>query len=248
MDAATRKTSSNQTFADIARALLAEHDVQQTLQKIVELAVETIDGCDHAGISFVQGKTFITPAATDDVPRAVDTIQYEADEGPCLDAIREHEVFQTGDLSRETRWPRFAHRAQSETGVTSMLSFRLFVEADTLGALNLYSTSEDAFDETALSVGSVFAAHAAVGLSSAMHDEQMDEALASRDIIGQAKGIIMAREGVNADQAFDMLRRASQRLNVKLRRLAEDVAEGGTQVPPFRSAAAPGGEDGKAGG
>lgn len=221
-------------FAAMARALLAEEDVQHTLQKICDLAVEMIDGCDHAGISFLKGKKIDTPAATDDVPRRVDAIQYETGEGPCPDAIRDHEVFESGDLGRERRWPRFAPRAQRETGITSMMCFRLFVEGGTLGALNLQSKAADAFDEKSRTVGLVFAAHAAVALSSAMHDEQMEEALQSRDLIGQAKGILMAREGVTADQAFDMLRRASQRLNVKLRDVASEV------VHP--SATPPGGE------
>lgn len=216
---------SADAFAEMARALLAEEGVQHTLQKICDLAVETIDGCDHAGISFLKGRKVDTPAASDDVPRMVDAIQYEVSEGPCLDAIRDHEVFETGDLGREDRWPHFASRAQRETGITSMLCFRLFVEGDTIGALNLYSKAGNAFGEESRTVGLVFAAHAAVALSSAIHDEQMEEALQSRDLIGQAKGILMAREGITADQAFDMLRRASQRLNVKLRDVAGGIVE-----------------------
>ncbi|MDQ2826581.1 MAG: GAF domain-containing protein, partial [Actinomycetota bacterium] len=132
--------SQPELFAEMARSLLAEGDVQTTLQKIVDLAVETVDGCDHAGITFLlHGGTFATPAASDAVPAEVDAIQYETGEGPCIDAIREHEVFRTGDLGRETRWPSFAARAQRETGVTSMMGFRLFVAGDTLGALNLFS-------------------------------------------------------------------------------------------------------------
>src|SRR5688572_33512575 len=95
---------SADAFAEMARALLAERDVQHTLQKICDLAVETIDGCDHAGISFLRGKKVDTPAASDDVPRQVDLIQYEVGEGPCLDAIRDHEVFETDDLGHERRW------------------------------------------------------------------------------------------------------------------------------------------------
>jgi transcriptional regulator with GAF, ATPase, and Fis domain len=231
---------TNETFAEVARALLAEKDVQHTLQRIVDLAVETIDGCDFAGITFMRDSTVSTPAATGDVPVRVDAIQYETGEGPCLDAIREHEVFVTGDLGAEARWPRFSHRAHDETGVTSMLCFRLFVDGDTLGALNLYSKAEDAFDDDARAVGLVFAAHAAVALSSAMHDEQMDEALRSRDVIGQAKGILMAREGLTADQAFEMLRQASQRLNVKLRQLAEEIAYTGEPPEPAPPAGAEG--------
>ncbi len=218
-------------FAEVARSLLAEEDVQHTLQKIVDLAVETLDGCDCAGITFLKGREFSTPAASSDVPRKVDAIQYETGEGPCLDAIREHEVFRTGDLGEERRWPKFSARAQRETGVRSMLCFRLFVDGDTLGALNLYSKAADAFDDRSMAVGLVFAAHAAVALSSALHDEQMEEALQSRDVIGQAKGILMAREHVNADEAFDMLRRASQRVNVKLRDIARQIADGASAPP-----------------
>lgn len=236
---------SADAFADIARALLAEGDVQHTLQKICDLAVETIDGCDHAGISFLKGRKVDTPAASDDVPRKVDAIQYEVGEGPCLDAIREHEVFQTGDLGHEARWSRFAARAQRETGITSMLCFRLFIEGDTLGALNLHSKAADAFGEESRTVGLVFAAHAAVALSTAVHDEQMEEALQSRDLIGQAKGILMAREGINADEAFDMLRRASQRLNVKLRDVAAGIVSR-PGAPPGSTAAGDKGHQGGA--
>ena len=214
-----------ETFAEVARALRSEPDVQQTLQRIVDLAVETVEGCDHAGISLVHGRKISTPAASDDVPRQVDAIQYETDEGPCLDAIRHQEVFQADCLSEDRRWPLFSARAARQVGVESMLAFRLFVEEDTLGALNLYSRREAAFDggDEAQAIGSVFAAHAAVALSTAQHDEQLEEALATRDVIGQAKGILMAKEGVTADEAFAMLRVASQRLNVKLRELAEGV-------------------------
>jgi len=222
-------------FAEMARSLLAEGGVQETLQRIVGLAVEAIDGCDHAGITFLHGGVFSTPAATDDVPGKVDAIQYQTGEGPCIDAIVEHEVFRSGDLGQEKRWPNFAGRAQRETGVTSMMGFRLFVAGDTLGALNLFSKTADAFDDAARAAGSVFAAHAAIALSTAQHDQQMSDALQSRDVIGQAKGILMAKEGVTADEAFAMLRRASQRLNVKLRQLAEDVAR--TGVTPASSPA-----------
>lgn len=154
----------------------------------------------------------------------MDAVQYETDQGPCLDAIREHETFKTDDLAKEDRWPKFSSRAAEETGVASMLSFRLFAEADTMGALNLYSKQRGAFDEEALAVGSVFATHAAVALAGAQHDEQMEKALRGRDVIGQAKGILMAQQHVTADEAFDILRRASQSMNIKLRELAERVA------------------------
>jgi GAF domain-containing protein len=211
-------------FEEIARALLSEHDVQQTLDRIVNLAVEHLDACEYAGISFVEGRKITSPASSNDIPRVVDRIQQETDEGPCLDAIRDHQVFQTGDLGSETRWPAFALRAQKETGVTSVLSMRLFAENDTMGSLNLYSSDRDAFHDADVAMASVFATHAAVAMSAAEREERLERMANTRDVIGQAKGILMARENITEDEAFDMLRRASQRLNLKLRDVAEGIA------------------------
>jgi GAF domain-containing protein len=227
-DRSTDVADLAETFAEVARALTAERSVQATLEKIVELAVKTIDGCDHAGVSLVESGRVRTPAASDDVPGLVDTVQYETGEGPCLDAIREHEVFQTDDLTKEPRWPNFSRRAAEKSGVSSMLCYRLFVEADTMGALNLYSKERNAFDAEDRAVGSIFAAHASVALSAARQKDQLEQAIETRDLIGQAKGILMARQDVTAEQAFDMLRRGSQRLNIKLRDLARQVATGGS--------------------
>jgi GAF domain-containing protein len=225
-DPSTDVADLAESFAEVARALRAEKSVQATLDRIVELAVETVDGCDHAGVSLVDGRSVRTEAASDDVPERVDAIQYETGEGPCLDAIREHEVFQTDDLLNETRWPNFSRRAAEESGVASVLGYRLFVEGETMGALNLYSKRKGAFNVDDRAVGSIFAAHASVALSAARQRDQLEQAIETRDLIGQAKGILMARQDVTADEAFEMLRRGSQRLNVKLRDLARQVATG----------------------
>lgn len=219
-------------FADIARTLLAEDEVNGTLDKMCSLAVETIDGCEHAGLSLVERRKVIAAAVSDPVPRRIDEIQSEVDEGPCLDAIKEHEVFETGCLSQEDRWPEFSTRAHEETRIESVLSFRLFAEKDTMGALNLYSTLVDAFDDDAVAVGSVFAAHAAVAMSTSRRIEKLQHAVDGRDIIGQAKGILRSRQPLSNDEAFDMLRRASQRTNVKLRDVAADIVERATDDPP----------------
>lgn len=213
-----------ETFASVARTLLAANTLEETLDTICRLAVQTIEGCEHAGVSLIQRRSIETRGASDPVPHAVDKVQYEADEGPCLDAMRDEETIRADDLSREPRWSHFAERAAKETGVNSILSFRLFVEKDTMGALNLYSTRVDAFDEETERVGAVFAAHAAVAMAGAREAQQKDEAIRTRDVIGQAKGIVMARQGVSEDEAFDVLRRASQRMNIKLREVAEQVA------------------------
>ncbi|MCU1497927.1 MAG: response regulator with putative antiterminator output domain [Acidimicrobiales bacterium] len=210
-------------FERVARSLAVHHGVQETLAAIISLAVENVAGCEFAGITILERRTITSPVATDAVPRIVDAIQAEVDEGPCLDAIREHRVFLTADLTLEERWPRFATRAHRETGVTSILSIRLFVERSTLGALNLYSTAADAFDDTDIAVGSVFAAHAAVALSSAQREADLERKAASRNLIGEAKGILMARSNIDEDQAFHLLRRASQRLNIKLTAVADQL-------------------------
>lgn len=213
-----------EAFADIARALLADKTLEETLQRVSRLAVDVVHGCDHAGISVIEGRRITTTAASDDVAVSVDKIQYETDQGPCLDAIRDDEVLRADDLSQEDRWPEFARQA-AETGVRSLLAFRLFADGETMGALNLYSKERAAFDDEAMRVGTILAAHAAVAMVSVRTNEQKDEAIRSRDVIGRAKGILMARQAISDEEAFELLRRASQRMNVKLRDIAAQVAE-----------------------
>lgn len=215
-----------ETFAAVARTLAEDRDdLQSALDKIVRLAVDTLDACEFAGISFVEKRKITSPASSNDIPKKVDEIQSEVGEGPCIDAIKDHEIFQTGDLSNETRWPQFSTRAHEETGVSSILSIRLFVEEDTMGALNLYSTVRDAFDDSDVALGSVFAVHASVAMSAARREETLEQKAQNRDLIGRAKGILMARSGVTDDEAFAMLRAASQRMNVKVRDVAQRIAE-----------------------
>ena len=219
-----------ETFATVARTLAEDRQgVQGALEKIVHLAVDTLEACEFAGISFVEKRKITSPAASNDIPKKIDEIQSELGEGPCIDAIKEHELFQTADLRNEKRWPRFSTRVHEEMGVSSIVSFRLFVEEDTMGALNLYATALDAFDESDVALGSVFAVHASVAMSAARRQDSLEQKAETRDVIGQAKGILMARSGVSDDQAFDMLKAASQRMNVKLRDIAEGIAE---QAPP----------------
>lgn len=219
-------------FAEVARALMEEHDVDATLERICVLAVKTIDACEAAGISIASGPRISSVSMSDALPRILDDIQTETQEGPCVDAIKEHEVFMTGALSREERWPDFSRRAYEQTGVQSILSLRLFASEDTLGALNLYSTRADAFDDHDVATGSVFAAHAAVALTSAQREAQLEAKAATRDLIGMAKGIIMARQSVSDEEAFAILRRASQRMNVKIRELADRVVHPPAGEPP----------------
>jgi transcriptional regulator with GAF, ATPase, and Fis domain len=212
-----------EVFGEVARSLLAERDVEQTLKKIIQRAMETIEHCQHAGIDIIERRKIRPVMQSGEAATVFGRIQAEVGEGPCLDAIREQEVFVTGRLSEERRWPALSSRANEEAGIDSVLAFRLFVEEETMGVLNLYSTQADAFDEHDIAVGSVFAVHAAVALTTAREREHLEEAIQARDLIGRAKGILMTRQPITDDQAFDLLRRASQRLNVKLRDVASEV-------------------------
>jgi GAF domain-containing protein len=220
-------------FAAVARALAAEETVAATLQRLVEIARVIVPGCHHAGVTVLRRGRPETPAATDDVSGAVDRVQYETGEGPCLSAILEQPTYRTGDLALETRWPKFSRPAVERTGVHSVLAYRLFTEADTLGALNLYSRELHAFDDEAESIGTVLAAHAALALARAREREQisgLEQAVVSNRSIGMAIGVLMANRRVGQDEAFDLLRRVSQRTNRKVREIADEVVHTG-QLP-----------------
>ena len=214
-----------QSLAEVARLLRAEGDVDATLTKLAHLAVETLDACEHAGISLIRRRRVTSGPRTDDVPATIDALQNEVDQGPCLDAILEHEVVHTGRLSEEERWPDFARRAHG-TGIESILALRLFVEEDTMGALNLYSSKPDAFDEEDVAIGTAFAAHGAVALANARQEESLQEALDTRVIIEQAKGKLSADRGISMEDAFEALRSHARSNNVDIRSVAQSVVEG----------------------
>lgn len=226
----TEDTTSDDLAArlnEVARALHRQDTAQDTLDEIVRAAVGTIPGAWHAGIMTIVGKREVrTVATTDDVPRDVDQVQFDTGQGPCLTALYQQKIVSAPDLAEETRWPLFAERALA-LDVASMLSFRLYVEGDDLGALNLYSPDTRAFDEESEHVGLLFAGHAAVALATAQEREHLAEVVQTRDLIGQAKGILMERHRLTADQAFAVLVRASQQTNVKLRVIAERLTRTG---------------------
>lgn len=214
-------------LADVARQLAAAHDLDHTLQLVVDLARSTIAGCDGATLMLIRdGSRMITPASTGLRAYQADQAQYETGEGPCLTALREHETIVIDDLESEDRWPQWRLGVR-ELGFRSMLGLRLFVGEDTMGALDLYSESPRTFDRHAEMLGQVFASHAAVAMKAAVTEAGLERALDSRDVIGQAKGVLMERERLTGEEAFERLRRLSSRRNVKLRDLARDIVETG---------------------
>lgn len=210
------------SFAEIARLLQAEPGVEGTLDQIVELARGSLD-CDFASVTMLHSRKRVeTPAATHEVVREADALQYQLEEGPCLQSIWSHDTFLVEDLASDSRWPRWGPRA-AKLGLRSILAVRLFTHRETQGALNLYASTPDRFDEDDVHVAHLFAAQAAVALSSARNEEHLRKAVDARHLIGQAQGILMERFDVSADRAFDVLRRYSNTRNVKLNMIAAEV-------------------------
>lgn len=223
------------TFSELARTLEHSEDPEATLEQIVQAAVQLIPGVDEGSISVVLGRRRMTSQApSGELARVVDGIQDEVGQGPCLDACYEHETVRVADLASETRWPEFSSRAVA-AGAAGMLSFQLFVEGDDLGALNLYSRQAGGFDDDSEHVGLLFASHAAIAYAGARRQAGMVRSVATRQLIGQAEGILMERHKISGDQAFALLAKASQHHNVKLRDLAEQLVNSG--VLPEGSAA-----------
>jgi transcriptional regulator with GAF, ATPase, and Fis domain len=214
-------------FAELARSLQKQTDPEATLRDIVRSAVKLVPGVDEGSISVVMGrKNVMSQAPSAELPRVVDALQEETEQGPCLDAVYEQETVRVSDMSTERRWPLFAARAAA-AGARGMLSLQLFVEGDNLGALNLYSRRPGTLDDASEHVGRLFAAHAAVAFAAARKEADLDQALATSRTIGQAQGILMERHKLTGEQAFALLVAASQRRNVKIRDLADGLVRSG---------------------
>lgn len=216
-------------FPGALRDLASTRGVDETLQLTVDLAQELVRGCDLADVMFLRPGGTTTPVSTDPLAIALDDVQGECEEGPCITAAREEPVVVSRDLADDARWPRFGPLAV-EMGVRSAASYQLFLhrhDRDRLGALNLYGRSPDGFEDETVVLGEVFAAQCSAALAAAIAKEGAAAALESRDRIGQAKGILMERHRLDASEAFDALRRSSQERNMKLRDVADHVARTG---------------------
>ncbi len=214
-------------LSDLARDLQQEQDIDALLADVVHAALDLIPHVSDASVSLVTGRrTVQSRAASGDLPRRVDELQSATGQGPCIDAAYEERIVRVPDMSREVRWPDFAQAAY-DAGARSMLSFQLFVTGDHLGALNLYGDDINVFDEESEQVGQLVGAHAAVAFSDAQEISQLNQALDTRDLIGQAKGILMERFKISSTQAFQVLTRASSEGNIKLREVADHLARSG---------------------
>lgn len=206
-------------FAEMAMSLHQESTLHDTVDRVLEFALKAVD-CTYAGVAFVHGRRRIeTVAATDQLIEELDQLQAELDEGPdvAIEVERISEVI--GDMYSEQRWPQWT-RAAAEAGVRSMLGTRLYTSGATTGSLNLYDTAPYHFDLADRQVAHVLARHAAIAIDTKQDTENLWRAIDARKVIGQAQGILMERYGLDADQAFAVLRRYSQDNNVKLHDVA----------------------------
>jgi GAF domain-containing protein len=208
---------------EVAASLRFPIDLEDTLLRITAGAAEAVPGIDHASIS-ITGKDgrIETLAPTDTLAIRADELQYELGEGPCLDAVFDASVVEVDELEGDLRWPTYGPRAAKELGVGSQLAFQFHAEPHVRGGFNLYSNEPHQLTAETRQVAVLFANLAAVALGWSRQEETLTEALTTRNLIGQAVGIVMERYRLDPDRAFGFLVRTSQTGNIKL----HDVAAG----------------------
>jgi GAF domain-containing protein len=233
------------TLETLHKLLLTAPEVETFLQEVAVLASRLVSPVASVGITVHYDGDMLTVATSDERAALIDMEQYTVGDGPCLEALRTGEVVAVADQATDTRWDGYALRAR-EQGVRSTLSLPLLVDGRSVGALNLYSTDRaHAFDDEAREQAMAFADRASVALTltirhaeQASTSQQLEQALASRSVIDQAIGMLMAEQRCDARTAFDLLRRHSQNHNRKLREVAEDLitrvsGQSPTPPPPF---------------
>ena len=201
-------------------------DSDTVLDELVEHAAVEIPGAQYAGITVTRNAKHIdTPAATHKWPILLDEIQQRHREGPCLTAAWEERTVHVADLEIDDRFPLYRRDVLEQTPIRTIMAFQLFIAGETLGALNVYSEQPNVFSSDSRTIGLIFAAHSSVAWNSARREDQFKRALSSRDMIGQAKGMIMERFKIDAVQAFELLKRLSQTTNTPLVEVARHLVE-----------------------
>ena len=230
MDDESTSGATSDRVVGLAGALLDDDMLHELLQRLTVLANHTVAGAHSVSITVAEDGRYRTSNSSGPVALAIDEAQYRGDDGPCLEALRSTRQVRTGVGERHGRWPRFDEEA-AQAGVTSVLSTALTRSGEgAVGALNIYAREAAAFGPHDERTAQLISEHAAILvertlalLDSARLNDQLRQAVATREIIGEAKGILMESQHCTRDQAFDILRRASQRENRKLRELAEEL-------------------------
>jgi transcriptional regulator with GAF, ATPase, and Fis domain len=228
--------SGDKRLLELAQKLHAIHrnrapDLPAALVELTSAAASAIPGAAYAGITLVTHDGDVeTPAASHEYAALLDDIQQKHREGPCLHAARHGEAVLVTNIATDDRWPRYRREALNSTPVRSVLSLPMPSDTGGLGALNAFAEQAEAFDDTSGNVATAYAALGALAWGSVVLQRQMTAAVQSRDIIGQAKGMLMERYRIDAQQAFAMLRRRSQSSNVPLRIVAGELVAAGSRT------------------
>ena len=214
------------SLAASARVINSPQTLEETLDAIVRATLVSVPGFDHVGISIMhRDGTIETKAATDQVVWELDDLQYRIDEGPCVTAMREGLVVSVPNIRHEQRWSQYVPEAVMRTGLQAQLAVQLYVNDKTLGGLNMYSTRSASIDPGAIQAAELFATHAALALARARRESDLNDAIATRQEIGMAIGLTMARYDLDSERAFQYLVRASSTSQIKIRDIARQIIE-----------------------
>ena len=218
-----------QLLAQMGAVLLSTETIGTTVELVTALAVETIPGARGAGVTLVDGRGKRSIASSDPVVEQADALQYALDAGPCLTSWRDQVTVRIDDVTEDTRWPEWT-AAVREVGVRAMLSVPLVTAESSIGAIKVYAVEPGVFDARAARLLELFARQAAILLANAQTladarrtNVQLTDALQDRDVIGQAKGILLAQGAADDEAAFALLVAASQRTGTKLHEVARQL-------------------------
>ena len=217
--------------AGISRHLIAVStlddpvDVNELLHLICLAAIDAVPGADYAGITLADrhGK-LETPVATQALVHRVDALQYELNQGPCVDAVSGRWQPPSDDLRVDVRWPKYGPLA-ADLGIVSQLGIQLFDEPGLIAGLNLYSSAVGVFDDDTVEAAMLFAIQATHTLGRVMTQKQFTDAITTSTTIGRATGVVMERFALTADRAFELLTRVSRIRDLTLEVLAHQILD-----------------------
>jgi hypothetical protein len=222
-------------FAALAEIIYQGSDASQMYAAICVAATLAIRGCDHASLLVRDNDRYITVGASDRLAQTIDELERRAGDGPCIDAIEDETPQIDADLTTPSLWPKLASVLVEETPVRGAMGFRLLVNKRKGAALNLFSDTPNMFDGEAAGRAAVLASFASVAINAIAKGEDaasLRRGLLSNREIGKAVGMLMLLHEITEDEAFELLRRHSQALNIKLAEVARAVIENRGQLPP----------------
>jgi GAF domain-containing protein len=238
-DQTSASASAGQALERLGSLSLRQVSMDDLLQTIADLAKTVLPGNPEASVTLLVKDHPTTVASTGELATDLDEAQYDRGHGPCLHAARTGELTEIADMRTESRWPDYTPQAV-EHGALSSLSVPLAIDDDerVAGALNVYARRPHAFDEDSQTAATRFGPYAAVAagnlhayLSARDRADNLQAALQTRGVIDQAKGILMDRHKLTADQAFQVLAQMSMKANRKLHAIADDLVHTG-ELPP----------------